>query len=236
MANREQFATDLRHRMGDQSRPSGVFDTTRGKPLNATIVNSDANWNSSKCIPNPPEVLFGFPKARSSIISSRKRCGKLYLSEGYQEVRTPLIYDSSLWQTSGHWEHFKDDMFLVESEDGGSVSALKPMNCPAHMLIYKSVRHSYRDLPYRLHDQGVLHRNEATGTLTGLSRVRQMCQDDAHNFVTEDQIADEYERILGLFQRIYGTFDLPFRCDFSTRNPEKFYGRCRGMESRRNHT
>ena len=85
-------------------------------------------------------------------------------------------------------------MFLVENEEGEATSALKPMNCPAHMLIYKSVRHSYRDLPYRLYDQGVLHRNEATGTLTGLSRVRQLCQDDAHNFVTEDQIADEYER------------------------------------------
>ena len=174
--------------------------------------------------PESPGSAFWLPKGTLIYNLLSEKVRKLYLSEGYQEVRTPLIYDSSLWQTSGHWEHFKDDMFLVENEDGEATSALKPMNCPAHMLIYKSVRHSYRDLPYRLHDQGVLHRNEATGTLTGLSRVRQMCQDDAHNFVTEEQIADEYERILGLFQRIYGTFDLPFRCDFSTRNPEKFMG------------
>ena len=151
--------------------------------------------------PESPGSAFWLPKGAFIYNLLSEKVRKLYLSEGYQEVRTPLIYDSSLWKTSGHWEHYKDDMFVVESEDGESASALKPMNCPAHMLIYKSVRHSYRDLPYRLHDQGVLHRNEATGTLTGLSRVRQMCQDDAHNFVTEDQIADEYERILGLFQR-----------------------------------
>ena len=174
--------------------------------------------------PESPGSAFWLPKGALIYNLLSEKVRKLYLSEGYQEVRTPLIYDSSLWKTSGHWEHFKDDMFLVENEDGEATSALKPMNCPAHMLIYKSARHSYRDLPYRLHDQGVLHRNEATGTLTGLSRVRQMCQDDAHNFVTEDQIADEYERILGLFQRIYGPFDLPFRCDLSTRNPEKFMG------------
>ena len=174
--------------------------------------------------PEAPGSAFWLPKGAFIYNLLSEKVRKLYLSEGYQEVRTPLIYDSSLWETSGHWEHFKDDMFLIDSEDGGTVSALKPMNCPAHMLIYKSTRHSYRDLPYRLYDQGVLHRNESTGTLTGLSRVRQLCQDDAHNFVTEDQIADEYERILGLFNRIYGTFGLPFRCNLSTRNPEKFMG------------
>ena len=174
--------------------------------------------------PESPGSVFWLPKGAFIYNHLSEKVRKLYLSEGYQEVRTPLIYDSSLWETSGHWEHFKDDMFLIENEEGDPTSALKPMNCPAHMLIYKSTRHSYRDLPYRLHDQGVLHRNEATGTLSGLSRVRQLCQDDAHNFVTEDQIADEYERILELFQRIYSKFDLPFRCDFSTRNPEKFMG------------
>ena len=174
--------------------------------------------------PESPGSPFWLPKGALiyNILSEKVR--KLYLSEGYQEVRTPLIYDSSLWKTSGHWEHYKEDMFLIESEESEQTSALKPMNCPAHMLIYKSTRHSYRDLPYRLHDQGVLHRNEATGTLTGLSRVRQMCQDDAHNFITEAQIADEYERILALFQRIYSKFDLPFRCNLSTRNPDKFMG------------
>lgn len=174
--------------------------------------------------PESPGSAFWLPKGACiyNILSEKVR--KLYLSEGYQEVRTPLLYDSSLWETSGHWEHFKENMFVIESEAGEPVSALKPMNCPAHMLIYRSKRHSYRDLPYRLFDQGVLHRNEATGTLTGLSRVRQLCQDDAHNFITEAQIAEEYERILALFQRIYGTFNLPFRCNLSTRNAEKFMG------------
>ena len=174
--------------------------------------------------PESPGSVFWLPKGALiyNILSEKVR--KLYLSEGYQEVRTPLLYDSSLWETSGHWEHFKENMFVIESDAGEPVSALKPMNCPAHMLIYRSKRHSYRDLPYRLYDQGVLHRNEATGTLSGLSRVRQLCQDDAHNFITEAQIAEEYERILELFQRIYGTFNLPFRCNLSTRNPDKFMG------------
>ena len=174
--------------------------------------------------PESPGSAFWLPKGALiyNILSEKVR--KLNLSEGYQEVRTPLIYDSRLWETSGHWEHFREDMFVIESGEGEPVSALKPMNCPAHMLIYRSKRHSYRDLPYRLHDQGVLHRNEATGTLSGLSRVRQLCQDDAHNFITEAQIAEEYERILALFQRIYGTFNLPFRCNLSTRNPDKFMG------------
>ncbi len=174
--------------------------------------------------PESPGSVFWLPKGAFIYNHLSEKVRKLNLDEGYHEVRTPLIYDSSLWQTSGHWEHFKEDMFLIDNEDGEPTCALKPMNCPAHMLIYKSKRRSYRDLPYRICDQGVLHRNEATGTLSGLSRVRQLCQDDAHNFVTEDQIAEEYERILGLFERIYGTFDLPFRCDFSTRNPDKYMG------------
>ena len=176
--------------------------------------------------PESPGSPFWLPNGAVIYNLLSEKVRKLHLSADYKEVRTPLIYDSSLWKTSGHWEHFKDDMFLVESEDSESISALKPMNCPAHMLIYKSTRHSYRDLPYRLHDQGVLHRNEATGTLTGLSRVRQLCQDDAHIFVEEKDIADEYERILALFQSIYGNdaFGLPFRCNLSTRNPEKFMG------------
>lgn len=174
--------------------------------------------------PESPGSVFWLPKGAFIYNHLSEKVRKLNLDEGYHEVRTPLIYDSSLWQTSGHWEHFKEDMFLIDNEEGEPTSALKPMNCPAHMLIYKSKRRSYRDLPYRICDQGVLHRNEATGTLSGLSRVRQLCQDDGHNFVAEDQIAEEYERILGLFERIYGTFDLPYRCDFSTRNPDKYMG------------
>ena len=173
--------------------------------------------------PESPGSAFWLPKGTIIYNLLSEKVRKLYLSEGYYEVRTPLIYDNSLWKTSGHWEHFKENMFFVD--DGGELkSALKPMNCPAHMLIFKSKRHSYRELPYRLHDQGVLHRNEVTGALGGLTRVRQMSQDDAHNFITKDQIEEEYERIIGLFRRIYGTFDLPFHCDLSTRDPEHFMG------------
>ncbi|MCZ6678655.1 MAG: threonine--tRNA ligase [Candidatus Poribacteria bacterium] len=173
--------------------------------------------------PESPGSAFWLPKGTVVYNRLSEKVRKLYLSEGYQEVRTPLIYDNSLWKTSGHWDHFKENMFFVGDEEALN-SALKPMNCPAHMLIFKSKRRSYRELPYRLYDQGVLHRNEVAGTLTGLTRVRQMCQDDAHNFITKDQIEEEYERIIGLVKRIYGTFDLPFRCDLSTRDPEHFMG------------
>jgi threonyl-tRNA synthetase len=115
-------------------------------------------------------------------------------------------------------------MFFVGEQEGEATGALKPMNCPAHMLLYKSKRHSYRELPYRLHDQGVLHRNEGAGTVGGLTRPYQFCQDDAHCFITRDQIEAEYERILGLFRRIYDPFNLPFHCDLSTRNPAHFMG------------
>ena len=174
--------------------------------------------------PESPGSTFWLPKGTTVYNILSEKCRKLYLSEGYHEVRTPLVYDNSLWKTSGHWEHFKEFMFFVEDEWGEPASALKPMNCPSHMLIYKSKQHSYRELPYRLHDQGVLHRNEPTGTLSGMTRVRQMCQDDAHNFIRKDQIEAEYERIIELIKRIYGTFNLLFHCDLSTRDPEHFMG------------
>ena len=174
--------------------------------------------------PESPGSTFWMPKGTIVYNLLSEKVRRLYLSEGYYEVRTPLIYDKSLWETSGHWEYFRENMFTFDDESGKPTSGLKPMNCPPHMLIYKSQQHSYRDLPYRLHDQGVLHRNEVTGTLTGLTRVRQMCQDDAHNFIMKDQIEEEYERIIELIKRIYGTFDLPFRCDLSTRDPEHFMG------------
>ena len=167
---------------------------------------------------------FWLPKGTIIYNKLAEKARKLYQNEGYHEVRTPLIYDKSLWETSGHWEHFRDDMFTFPNELGDPESGLKPMNCPAHMLIFKSKRRSYRDLPYRLHDQGVLHRNEVTGALSGLTRVRQFCQDDAHNFVMPEQIEEEHNRIIGLIRRIYKTFDLPFRSVLSTRNPDHFMG------------
>lgn len=174
--------------------------------------------------PESPGSIFWLPKGTTLYNTLSQKARNLYLTTGYKEVRTPLIYDKSLWQASGHWEHYRDDMFTFDDEEGKPKSGLKPMNCPAHMLIFKSKRRSYRELPFRLYDQGVLHRNERTGALSGLVRAIQFSQDDAHNFVTKEQIEDEHNRIIDLISRIYRTFDLPFRAVLSTRNSEKFMG------------
>ena len=141
--------------------------------------------------------------------------------EGYQEVRTPLVFNKTLWETSGHWEHYRENMFLVDSD--GEASGLKAMNCPGHMLLFASEVRSYRDLPLRYADQGVLHRNEASGVLSGLTRVRQFSQDDAHCFITEDQIGAEVERLLRLVDRVYRDFGLDYGIELSTR-PEDHLG------------
>ena len=140
---------------------------------------------------------------------------------GYVEVKTPLLYNKALWERSGHWKHYRQNMFLIESE--GETMSLKPMNCPGHFLTYASEGRSYRDLPIRFHEQTPLHRNEASGVLSGLTRVRQFSQDDAHCFVTQEQIGAEIGRLIGLVQRIYGDFDLPFSAKLSTR-PDEFLG------------
>jgi len=133
---------------------------------------------------------------------------------GYVEVKTPLIYNKALWERSGHWAFYQPNMFLIESE--GETMSMKPMNCPGHFLTFASQTHSYRDLPVRYHEQTPLHRNEASGVLSGLTRVRQFSQDDAHCFVTPEQIGDEVERLIRLVQRVYGDFGLPFTAKLST--------------------
>ena len=141
---------------------------------------------------------------------------------GYVEVKTPLIYNKPLWETSGHWQHYRENMFLVEGRDGEPM-AVKAMNCPGHMLVFGSGVRSYRDLPIRLHEQTPLHRNEASGVLSGLTRVRQFSQDDAHLFVTEEQIAGEVEALLRLVQRVNADFGLEYTAKLSTR-PAEFLG------------
>ena len=130
---------------------------------------------------------------------------------GYVEVKTPLVYNKALWERSGHWKHYRENMFLIESE--GETMSVKPMNCPGHFLIFASQVRSYRDLPVRFHEQTPLHRNEASGVLSGLTRVRQFSQDDAHCFVMEEQIGDEVERLIRLVQRVYGDFGLEFSAE-----------------------
>jgi threonyl-tRNA synthetase len=140
---------------------------------------------------------------------------------GYVEVKTPLVFNKALWETSGHWDHYRQNMFLIES--AGEQMGMKAMNCPGHFLTYASQVRSYRDLPLRFHEQTPLHRNEASGVLSGLTRVRQFSQDDAHCFVTQDQIGDEVERLLKLVQRVYDDFGLQFQAKLGTR-PTEFLG------------
>jgi threonyl-tRNA synthetase len=142
---------------------------------------------------------------------------------GYVEVKTPLIYNKALWERSGHWSYYRQNMFLIdpalarpELKDAEDVMSVKPMNCPGHFLLYASEVHSYKELPIRFHEQTPLHRNELAGVLSGLTRVRQFSQDDAHCFITPEQIGEEVERLIRLVQRVYGDFGLPYTAKLST--------------------
>jgi len=168
-----------------------------------------------------PGAAFWLPKGTTlyNLLANYMR-GVLF-PNGYVEVKTPLVYNKALWERSGHWSHYRQNMFLIESE--GETMSVKPMNCPGHFLMYASDVRSYRDLPIRYHEQTPLHRNEASGVLAGLTRVRQFSQDDAHCFVTQDQIGEEVERLIRLVQGIYGDFGLPYTAKLSTR-PDQFLG------------
>ncbi|XP_068994754.1 threonine--tRNA ligase 1, cytoplasmic [Embiotoca jacksoni] len=144
-----------------------------------------------------------------------------YRKRGFQEVVTPNIYNSKLWQTSGHWQHYSDNMFSFEAEK--ETFALKPMNCPGHCLMFDHRPRSWRELPLRMADFGVLHRNELSGALTGLTRVRRFQQDDAHIFCTMDQIEEEIKGCLDFLRTVYDVFGFTFKLNLSTR-PEKFLG------------
>jgi threonyl-tRNA synthetase len=140
---------------------------------------------------------------------------------GYVEVKTPLLYESELWQTSGHWGKYKDNIFVAEYE--GREFGFKPMNCPGHAHLFSLQRWSYRDLPYRCAEPGLLHRREPSGTLHGLLRVRSFIQDDAHIFCTDDQVQDEVARCLAFGFEVYRMFDFPVHVELSTR-PENRLG------------
>lgn len=145
-----------------------------------------------------------------------------YRKRGYKEVITPLVYDKELWKTSGHWEHFQENMFLLKADNRDA--ALKPMNCPSHCLIYKKGFKSYRDLPLRIADFAALHRNELKGVLGGLTRVRKMSQDDAHLFVTPEQLENEIISLIEFLEFIYKKiFDFEYSIELSTK-PEKAMG------------
>ena len=146
---------------------------------------------------------------------------EIHLREGYQEVSTPVILSRKLWETSGHWDHYKENMYttVIDDED----YAIKPMNCPGGMLVYKSQSRSYRDLPLRVGELGLVHRHEKSGQLHGLMRVRCFTQDDAHIFMTQDQITDEIKGVTRLINEVYSQFGFDYFVELSTR-PEDSMG------------
>ena len=168
-----------------------------------------------------PGFPFFLPKGmvlKNTLLDYWRQCHKRY---GYVEISTPIILNQELWHRSGHWDHYKDNMYttVIDGED----YAIKPMNCPGGMLVYKSEPHSYRDLPLRMAELGLVHRHELSGALHGLFRVRCFTQDDAHIFMTPDQMKDEIKNVVKLFDEIYSTFGLTYQIELSTM-PEDHMG------------
>lgn len=169
-----------------------------------------------------PGMPYWLPKGVTIVNELIKFWREEHYARGYKEIISPLINKKELYLTSGHWEHFKENMFISETEEGETYG-LKPMNCPNAMVVFGSTTRSYRELPLRLGDTDTLHRNERSGTLNGLLRVREFKQDDAHVFVTEDQIKSEYKNVFDITERFYSVFGLEYRFRLGTR-PEKFMG------------
>ena len=168
-----------------------------------------------------PGFPFFLPKGmvlKNTLIDYWRQIHKKY---GYVEISTPMILNQQLWERSGHWDHYKQNMYttVIDGED----YAIKPMNCPGGMLVYKSEPHSYRDLPLRMAELGLVHRHEMSGALHGLFRVRCFTQDDAHIFMTPDQMKDEIKNVVKLFDEIYSTFGLTYQIELSTM-PEDHMG------------
>lgn len=146
----------------------------------------------------------------------------LHKKRGYLTINTPIMLNRQLWETSGHWDHYKDDMFTIDVEDG--TYAIKPMNCPGAILVYKNDLHSYKELPLRYSELGNVHRYEASGALNGLFRVRGFTQDDAHIMLKEDQVGEEVARILELYDYVYSIFGLDYSIELSTRPEDNYIG------------
>ncbi len=171
-----------------------------------------------------PGMPFFLPQGFVMLTELIKLARELSYGEGYKEVRTPQLFNVELWKTSGHWDHYQEDMFILHHAEDDCDFGIKPMNCPAHMLVFKRDIHSYRDLPLRLAETTTLYRNEKSGTLHGLTRVRSLSQDDSHIFCRADQILDEIANLLQKTKDIYKIFDLQIdEIHLSTR-PEKFLG------------
>ncbi|MCM1195279.1 MAG: threonine--tRNA ligase [Firmicutes bacterium] len=168
-----------------------------------------------------PGFPFFFPKGMVLRNQLESFWREEHIKAGYEEVRTPMILNQQLWHRSGHWDHYKDNMYVVKIDDDDY--AIKPMNCPGGMLVYKRTPHSYRDLPERVAELGLVHRHELSGALHGLMRVRCFTQDDAHIFMTPEQIEGEIEGVVKLIDSFYSVFGFKYNLELSTR-PEDSMG------------
>jgi threonyl-tRNA synthetase len=172
--------------------------------------------------PFAPGAAFWTPKGTTLYQVLSQYIRELTLANGYLEIKTPLLFNRGLWEISGHWGKYRENMFLVlDTESKEHDFSLKPMNCPSHHLFYGFKKHSYRDLPLRFHTQDVLHRNEASGSLGGLTRVRQFAQDDAHIYCMEEQVPAEVQRFVALLDTVYRAVGLEYSAKFSTRPPQR---------------
>lgn len=169
-----------------------------------------------------PGMAYWLPKGFTMMNVLIDLWRKEHKKRGYQEFSGPQLNSSSLWKTSGHWDHYKEDMFVLTDADGNE-QALKPMNCPNSIKIYQTKLRSYKELPLRFSDIDVIHRNEKSGQLNGLFRVRMFRQDDSHNYVMESQIKDEIKEILEIAKKLYNIFGLDFILTLSTR-PDDYMG------------
>ncbi|MFL6076886.1 MAG: threonine--tRNA ligase [Mycobacteriales bacterium] len=172
--------------------------------------------------PTAPGMPYWLPNGMKLLNNLLEFWREEHEQRGYQEVSSPLINEKSLWETSGHWGHYRDNMFVIPVSENVTYG-VKPMNCPNAMVLYRLKSRSYRDLPLRLSDCDILHRHERSGTLHGLLRVQKFMQDDAHVFLEPDQIRDEYERIFDICDRFYSIFQLEYRLRLGTR-PDDFVG------------
>jgi len=168
-----------------------------------------------------PGMPFYLPKGMTIRTELENFARELQRQRDYDEVRTPLMMNNRLWEQSGHWDHYKDNMYFTNVDE--TKFALKPMNCPGHMMIYKNNLHSYRELPIRISEFGQVHRHEFSGALNGMMRVRTFCQDDAHLFVLPEQIEDEISRVISLIDHIYQVFGFEYKIELSTR-PADYMG------------
>lgn len=155
-----------------------------------------------------PGMPFFLPKGMVMLIELTKFVRKYSYGEGYKEVRTPQLFNAALWKESGHWDHYRQNMFCLHHVEDNTDMALKAMNCPGHMLVFRRDTHSYKDLPLRIAETTTLYRNELSGTLAGLTRVRALSQDDTHIFLAKEQIFEEIQRLIEKIKMIYKIFDL----------------------------